>query len=220
MARVVLTGGNRGIGLAMAGLFKERGDEVSVLCRQSSSALAALGVHVLENIDVTDQAAIRDVPQQLGESPIDILVNNAGIMRSSTLQHLEVEGIREQFEVNAIAPLFLAWSLLDRLSPNAKLAFITSRMGSIADNTSGGSYGYRMSKTALNMAATSLSHDLAPRNISVAILHPGYVQTDMTRNTGDVSPEFSAAGLIQRIDELTPKTTGTFWHAQGEVLPW
>ena len=98
---------------------------------------------------------------------------------------------------------------------------MTSRMGSIGDNTSGSSYGYRMSKVALSMAGKSLSHDLKPRGIPVAILHPGLVQTRMTNFTASgITPEVSVRGLLMRIDELTLDNTGTFWHSNGEVLPW
>lgn len=93
-------------------------------------------------------------------------------------------------------------------------------MGSIGDNGSGGHYGYRMSKAALNMAGVSLAHDLRPRGIAVAILHPGYVRTDMTGGGGHIDPPEAARGLLQRLDELTLESTGSFWHANGERLPW
>ena len=93
-------------------------------------------------------------------------------------------------------------------------------MGSIADNDSGGSYGYRMSKAALNAAGASLAIDLRPRGISVAILHPGYVRTEMTGNAGLIDADESVSGLLKRIDELTPDNSGSFWHSNGDVLPW
>jgi NAD(P)-dependent dehydrogenase (short-subunit alcohol dehydrogenase family) len=100
------------------------------------------------------------------------------------------------------------------------VAFITSRMGSIADNSSGGAYGYRMSKAALNMAGKSLAEDLKSDGIAVAILHPGMVKTDMIRGHGQVEPADAAAGLLSRIEALTLATTGGFWHQNGESLPW
>ena len=100
------------------------------------------------------------------------------------------------------------------------IGIVTSRMGSVADNDSGGAYGYRMSKAAVNITGVSLARDLAERGISVALLHPGYVRTDMTGHSGHIDAEEAAAGLIQRMDELSPATTGTFWHANGETLPW
>ena len=118
------------------------------------------------------------------------------------------------------AALRVTQALRANLREGAKVALITSRMGSIADNSSGGAYGYRMSKAALNAAGKSLAHDLAGRGVSVAILHPGYVKTEMTSNHGSVEPDAAAADLLKRIDELSLATTGTFWHANGSVLPW
>ncbi|MFZ9951300.1 MAG: SDR family oxidoreductase, partial [Vulcanococcus sp.] len=118
-------------------------------------------------------------------------------------------------------PLQLAQALLPQLRNGSKLALMTSRMGSIDDNSSGGSYGYRMSKVALNMAGKSLAIDLKPRGIAVAILHPGLVRTRMVAfNPQGISPEQAVRGLLERIDGLSLETSGTFWHANGEVLPW
>ena len=97
---------------------------------------------------------------------------------------------------------------------------MTSRMGSISDNTSGGYYGYRISKAALNVAGKSLAEDLRREGIAVALLHPGYVQTDMTGHGGDVTPAQAAAGLVRRVDELNLENSGSFWHANGQRLPW
>jgi len=183
-------------------------------------------VQIKTNIDISDNGAIASLVQSLNQQPLDVLINNAGIYRQSRLNDLNIEGMREQFEVNAIAPLKLTQALLPNLSKSTasggkKVAIMTSRMGSISDNTSGGSYGYRLSKVAVSMAGKSLSHDLKPEGIAVAILHPGLVSTGMTNfNENGISPEESVSGLLERIDGLTLKTTGTFWHANGEVLPW
>lgn len=158
---------------------------------------------------------------QLQGTPIDVLINNAGIIERVTLAHLDFDSIQRQFEVNALGPLRITQALLAHLSPSAKVILMTSRMGSINDNSSGGSYGYRMSKAALNIAGKSLAHDLAPQGIAVAILHPGLVQTRMTGFTpSGITPETAVAGLLARIDALTLATTGTFWHSNGEILPW
>jgi NAD(P)-dependent dehydrogenase (short-subunit alcohol dehydrogenase family) len=147
------------------------------------------------------------------------LINNAAIIEGVSLANLDFDSIRRQFEVNALGPLRVTKALLGNLAAGAKVVLMTSRMGSIDDNTSGGSYGYRMSKVALCMAGKSLSYDLKPQGIAVAILHPGLVQTRMTGFSG-ITTETAVAGLLARIDGLTLGNTGTFWHSNGEVLPW
>lgn len=154
-----------------------------------------------------------------------MLINNAGIIQRVMLENLDFDSIREQFEINALGALRMTHALLPNLKSGSKIVLMTSRMGSIADNTSGSSYGYRMSKVALSMALSmagkSLAHDLKPRGIAVAILHPGLVQTCMTNFIANgITPEESVKGLLARIDQLTLENTGTFWHANGEVLPW
>ena len=146
---------------------------------------------------------------------------NVGIYEFNSLENLDKKSILRQFEVNALSPISMTQSLKHFLKRSSKVAFITSRMGSIEDNTSGSSYGYRMSKVALSMAAKSLSIDLSREDIYVAILHPGLVSTRMTGFTRNgISPEESANCLLKRIDSLNKKNSGTFWHANGEVLPW
>ena len=125
----------------------------------------------------------------------------------------------EQYAVNTLGPLRVTEALADNLSEGSKVAIVTSRVGSIDDNGSGGNWGYRASKTAVNMIGTNLMHEFRPRGIAVALLHPGLVATDMTGGTG-ISPADSAAGLIERIDELTLDESGGFWHAEGYRLPW
>ena len=122
--------------------------------------------------------------------------------------------------MNALAPLRVVASLQAQLKQGAKVALITSRMGSISDNGSGGRYGYRMSKAALNAAAMSLSHDLASRDVAVGIYHPGYVQTEMVNYGGDISASDSAKKLVGLINQLTMAESGVFKHANGSILPW
>ena len=221
MATYLITGTNRGIGLEYCRQLQERGDTVIAVCRHSSSDLDALGVQVEDNIDITSDASIAQLSQRLRGQSIDVLINNAAIIERITLEHLDIESIRRQFEVNALGPLRFTHGLLPHLQTGAKIAFMSSRMGSIGDNTSGSSYGYRMSKVALCMAGKSLSHDLKSLGIAVAILHPGLVQTRMTNfNDRGITPETAVQGLLARIDELNLDNTGTFWHANGEVLPW
>ncbi|MEB3230364.1 MAG: SDR family oxidoreductase [Leptolyngbyaceae bacterium] len=221
MATYVITGANRGIGYEYCRQLTERGDEAIALCRQSSGALDSLGIRVETGIDVAAEASITDLIQRLNGISIDVLINNAAIAQRISLDDLDVESIRQQFEVNAIAPLRVTQALLPNLKPGGKIALMSSRMGSIEDNTSGSSYGYRMSKVAIGMAGKSLAIDLKPRHIAVAILHPGLVKTAMTHfNPNGIPPEVAVKGLLQRIDQLNLDNTGTFWHANGEVLPW
>ena len=221
MARTALvTGANRGIGLALCRRLKERGREVIGVCRKSSPALEALGVRVEAGVDVTSDDAVAGLARRLEGVALDELVCSAGILREDGLDDAAYDDIRAQLEVNAIAPLRVVAALRKNLRRGGKIALITSRMGSIGDNGSGGYYGYRMSKAALNAAGMSLARDLAPSGIAVAILHPGYVRTDMTDGGGNVDPADAAAQLLDRLDALTPETTGTFWHANGQVLPW
>ncbi|MGB0514948.1 MAG: SDR family oxidoreductase, partial [Wenzhouxiangellaceae bacterium] len=218
MSTILITGANRGIGLALARRFHQRGDQVIAACRRSSDELDRLGVRVEADVDVTAGDSLAALNQRLDGVILDLLINNAGVMRQTSFEDIEDElnAYRLQFEVNSLAPLRVTRALLGKLAPDARVAIVTSRMGSIADNDSGGYYGYRMSKAAVNIAGVSLAHELRPRGIAVVLLHPGYVRTDMTGNTGHVDTDESAAGLVQRIDELTLDTTGTFWHASGE----
>lgn len=223
MQTVLITGANRGIGLALARHHRQRGDQVVAVCRRRSPELDALGVQVEDGIELTDGAALAGLAGRLGVLAIDRLVACAGVLGKESLEGLDEDAlarIRRQLEVNAIGPLQLVAALLERLTEGAKIAIITSRMGSIADNGSGGYFGYRMSKAAVNAAGRSLAHDLRPRGIAVFLLHPGFVRTDMTGGNGDISPEQSAANLIERVDALGLADSGSFWHANGQPLPW
>ena len=221
MATYLVTGANRGLGLEYSRQLQARGDQVIAVCRTASPELEALGVPIEAGIDLASEAAIAELVTRLQGVPLDGLILNAGILQSMGLEDLDAEAIRRQFEVNALAPLLLVRALLEQLPRGAKVALMTSRMGSIEDNSSGGSYGYRMSKVALNIAGKSLAIDLQPRGIAVAILHPGLVRTRMIAfNPNGISPAESVRGLLARIDALTLETSGTFWHANGQVLPW
>jgi len=222
---IVITGANRGIGYAMAKICQQRGDTVYALCRQSSAELDALGVNVVDKIDVATQAGLDKAVSTLSGVNIDLLINNAGILRDEQLDNLNQETIVEQFNVNALAPLCLSHALLENLSSGSKIALITSRMGSVTDNTSGGRYGYRMSKAALNIAAVSLARDLETENIAVGIYHPGFVQTEMVNSNGslsngDISAQVAATRLIALMDNLAMVDSGVFKHSNGETLPW
>jgi NAD(P)-dependent dehydrogenase (short-subunit alcohol dehydrogenase family) len=216
----VITGANRGIGLELARQFAHRGSSIIGVCRQSSEELDAVADTVIEDIDVTNDDNVHSLASQLKETTIDLLINNAGLLQDEKLGSIDFDSIRTQMEINAYAPLRVAEALAPLIREGGKIANITSRMGSIADNDSGGRYGYRASKAALNAFGKSLAMDLKPRGIAVAQLHPGYVQTRMVNFGGLISPEESAKGLAERIDGLNLENTGSFWHSNGEELPW
>lgn len=219
MATYLVTGTARGIGLALCQQLQERGDQAIAICRQSSPELDALGIRVETGIDITSSQTLKELVQRLQGTSLDVLLNNAGILEEDSLDRLDFDSIQRQFEVNALGTLRVTQALLPFLSQGSKIGIVTSRMGSIEDNSSGGYYGYRMSKVALTMAGKSLAIDLKPRKIAVGIVHPGLVQTQMTDFSG-ISTREAAHGIIQRIDNLTLDNSGTFWHANGEVLPW
>lgn len=221
MATYLVTGANRGIGLEYCRQLQQRGDTVIAVCRSSAEALDALGVQVETGVDITSADSVAQLAQKLQDTRLDVLINNAAIVERISLANLDFESIRRQFEVNAIGTLRLTHALLPQIVSGGKVIIMTSRMGSIADNTSGGSYGYRMSKVAVSMAGKSLAIDLKPQNIAVAILHPGLVSTRMTGfTTNGITPAESVKGLLARIDDLTLENTGSFWHSNGEILPW
>ena len=227
MATWVVTGANRGIGLEIVRQLAARGDEVFACCRSASKELSAIaGVTVVSGVDVTSPEAADVIKKALGgergerDKTIDVLLHNAGILHPGGLDTLDVDSMRQQYEVNAIAPIRITKGLADRLGSGSKVAVVSSRAGSIGDNGSGGLYGYRMSKAALNMGAVSLTRDLAPKGVFVAVLHPGFIRTEMTGGNGNEDPPVAAKGLIARIDELNADRNGRFWHANGDELPW
>jgi len=221
MSTYLITGSNRGIGLELCNQIHNRGDEVIATCRRASPELINLGVRIEENIDISSEEAITNLAKKLSGINLDCIINNAGIYEYNSLEDFQKRSILRQFEINALSPICMTQSLKHLLKRSSKVAFITSRMGSIGDNSSGSSYGYRMSKVALSMGAKSLSLDLLKEEIYVAILHPGLVSTRMTGFTRNgITTEESANGILKRIDSLNKNNSGTFWHTNGQVLPW
>ncbi|GAB4186354.1 MAG: SDR family oxidoreductase [Simkaniaceae bacterium] len=218
--KAIITGANRGIGLALAKELINKNFEVFALCRSSSPELEKLGAVIFEGIDVTDEQSLKKALQGLEKHKIDLLINNAGILENNPLDAIDYESILHQFDVNALGALKTTLTFLPQLKAGSKIIMITSRMGSIGDNTSGGYYGYRISKAALNMIGKSLAIDLKPSKIAVGLVHPGFVRTQMVSFSGNLEPEQAAKGIIQRIDELTLANSGGFWHSNGEELPW
>lgn len=220
MKHVVITGANRGIGLELARHYKTRGWRVTGVCREISSELEKVAARVIEGIDVTSEVAVGLFAASLQGQTVDLLINNAGILLKETLVELDFGSLRLQMETNAFAPFRICIALLPNLQKGSKIANITSRMGSITDNDSGGHYGYRASKAAFNALGRSLAIDLKERGIAVAQLHPGYVKTRMVNFGGLITPEESAVGLAARIESLNLENSGSFWHSNGEELPW
>jgi len=219
MATVLVTGCNRGIGLELCRQYLARGDDVIGVCRNSNAELIDLGIRVIDGVDVSTDDGVARMTTALADVAIDVVINNAGILRSDTLDTIDFDAMLEQYRINTIGPLRVILALRNNLGKGAKFGIVSSRVGSIEDNSSGNNYGYRCSKAAANMVGMNLRHDLAAEGVAVALLHPGLVATDMTGGRG-VTTEKSAQGLIARMDELTMETSGSFWHAEGYPLPW
>lgn len=220
---VLVTGANRGIGLALAQACRQRGDRVIAVCRSDSKELRDTGAQVESGIDVTDEAALGGLVGKLGRERIHHVWLNAGVLEREKLGGIDEAGfdsLRRQFEVNALGPLRVAQALLDNLAEGSKIAIMTSRMGSMGDNDSGGFYGYRASKAAVNAIGKSLAVDLRPKGVAVFLMHPGYVATDMVGRSGDITPEVAAERLVGLLDKLELRDTGSFHHSNGSELPW
>jgi len=177
-------------------------------------------------IDTSDEASINTAAKQLEGEPIDLLINNAGLGIGGDLHETTKAEMMMQFEVNAVGPFLMTRAFLPNLklavtkSGSATVGQVTSRMGSVADNGSGGWYGYRASKSGLNIVNSSLAHDLKDEKVIALLLHPGYVNTRMTSHNGQVAPEESVAGMTKIIAEAAPEDSGKFFHSNGSTLPW
>jgi NAD(P)-dependent dehydrogenase (short-subunit alcohol dehydrogenase family) len=224
MNRVLVVGADRGIAYAICRQLAGRHDDVIAGCLQSGGDLGERGVRIVPDIDVTSDAAVARLGRSIRNNgePLQWLLHVAGVLGVDALGAIDFADVRRQFEINTLGPLRVVQALLPSLQAGAKVGIVTSRVGSLADNSSGGMYAYRISKCAANMVARNLHHDLAKRGIAVTALHPGMVATDLTKGfSGDfITPDQAAAGLIQRMDELTLETSGGFVHANGERLPW
>lgn len=229
---VLITGANRGLGLEFVRQYAAAGWRVVATCRNpgAADALAALPVEVAA-LDVADLAGLPAAVARLGQGPLDLVINNAGVFGGSyadqELSHVTPAHWDEVLRVNTIAPLMLTTALLPRLpgpgpgaGAGARAVFLSSQLGSMADNTSGGLYLYRSSKAALNAVVKSLAIDLAPRGITVAALHPGWVRTDMGGPQAPLDAPTSVAGMRAVIDGLTPADSGRFLAYDGKEVPW
>jgi len=226
MPTVMITGANRGIGLELARQYAGEGCRVIATCRRpgQADALRALGGNVsVHGLDVRDGDGVAGLASALSDTPIDILINNAGIYGEKVgLGSLNFENWLEVLAVNSVAPLRVAEAFLEHVAAGSgkTIVMVTSKMGSITDNTSGGAYIYRSSKAALNAAAKSLALDIAPRGMKCILLHPGWVQTDMGGPNALISVEESAGGMRGVIDGLSDEDNGGFFDYSGKPIPW
>ena len=226
----LVVGADRGIANAMARLLHERGDAVTAACLGAGADLAAAGIAVEAGVDVTSTEAVEALAKRLDGTRLEWLVHVAGIMHLDTLDTVDEQDARLQFEINTLGPLRTVRALRGLLGAGSKVGILTSRVGSLGDNTSGGDYAYRISKAGANMVALNLHHDLAPRGVAVQALHPGMVRThlldvvdpdQLTRYASAfATPEEAAGRLVDVLDALTPETAGRFQHADGSELPW
>jgi NAD(P)-dependent dehydrogenase (short-subunit alcohol dehydrogenase family) len=227
--RILVTGANRGIGLGLARQLLSRGDTVDATVRDPSTAaqLRALAPATRLRIhacDVADRASVAELAGALGDAALDAVINNAGVWggQHQTVADLDEAEALRTYEVNALGPLRVVRAVLPHLRRGAgkKVLNITSGMGSIDDNTSGGWYGYRMAKAALNMATRSLAVDLKREQIACAVINPGWVQTDMGGPSAPTTVDDSVRGILAQLDKLSLANTGSFLNWKGGTYAW
>jgi NAD(P)-dependent dehydrogenase (short-subunit alcohol dehydrogenase family) len=230
MATILITGTNRGIGLEFTKQFLARGDSVIATCREPAAAteLQALNdkhekLSVL-TLDVASTESMQAFVKQLGDVAIDVFINNAGVYGPSSVRFGEVDADiwASVLKVNAIAPIMLSQMIMPNLraGKDKKMLYLSSKMGSIDDNGSGAAYIYRSSKTALNSVVKSLSIDLAPEGFTAAVLHPGWVLTDMGGANALIDTRTSVEGMMVVIDGLNAEQSGGFFSYNGSSIPW
>ena len=226
-----ITGCNRGLGLEFVQQLLARGQRVIATCRDIATAtdltpltLKHSGQLSLVEMDVSDEASMREAVALLNDEAIDVFINNAGMYgpRDANFGNVDGPAMAEVLYTNAVAPVLLTQLLIDnvRKGSGKKLVFVSSKMGSIADNGRGGSYIYRSSKTALNSVVKSLALDLAPEGIATATLHPGWVRTDMGGPNGLIDAPESVSGMLNVIDGLSVANTGQFFNYDGATIAW
>ena len=218
MPTVLITGANRGLGLEFARQYSNDGWTVIATARESSQELEQLGVRV-EQLDMSDLEGVAKFGERLDS--LDLLIANAGTYGPRSVTSADdARDWADTFVINTIAPFLLAQSVLSLVSrSNGKLIAITSRMGSIEDNRSGGYIAYRSSKTALNSAWRSLAIDTRGK-ATAAVLHPGWVQTRMGGSSAPLTPQQSVAGLRKVIERLGPQDSGEFFSYDGSTIGW
>ena len=230
MSTILVTGANRGIGLEFVKQYLKKGDSVIATYREEESSKELINLSQNKSnlkilkLDVASDASMESFCQHLGDQPIDIFINNAGVYgpRDSNFGKVDAESWLPVLRINTLAPLLLTQLIIENLRRGKakKLLYVTSKMGSIDDNKGGGSYVYRSSKTALNSVVKSISVDLRSEAMAVAVLHPGWVRTDMGGPNGLIDTETSVSGMVQVIENLCLETSGAFFNYDGHVIPW
>lgn len=220
MSTAVITGCNRGIGLSLARLLSAQGLHVIATCRRPSPELQALPVEIYEDIDVTNLDSLQRLKTALQGRSLDWLLCNAGVYQTTEWDSMSWESVEYQWQVNTLGVLKTVHTLQPLCTDGATIGLLSSRFGSLARVQSGGYYGYRMSKAALNMAGVCLAEELRPLGISVALLHPGYVRTEMNEGRGELTVEESAERLWDNLKQVTLENSGQFWNIDGSRLPW
>ncbi|NQZ00357.1 MAG: SDR family oxidoreductase [Bdellovibrionales bacterium] len=218
--KIAVIGSNRGIGLEFVNQLSEQ-NEVYAFCRSASEELRALKpAKIVEGFDTSNPASMSERLEQVSDVKFDWVLVVSGILTSEGLDSFDHDRILRQFQVNSLGAIECARQFSPHVNSGGKIGLLTSRMGSIADNGSGGMYGYRMSKAALNAGGKSLALDLKDNNLTVLLLHPGYVKTDMTNHSGLIETDESVKGLVTIMQSKGLEQTGSFWHTNGEELPW
>jgi NAD(P)-dependent dehydrogenase (short-subunit alcohol dehydrogenase family) len=223
MPSVLVTGANRGIGLEFARQYAGDGWQVVAACRDPAAATAlkaAKGDVRIEALDIGDDRQIADLAKRLGDLPIDVLINNAGVYGPSSGS--DTDAWLDVLRVNCIGPLHLAERLAGNVvrSKRRVIASLTSGMGSIAQNDGGGYLIYRTSKAALNMAMRSLAGELRQRKVTVIVVSPGWVRTDMGGSSAPLSPQESVAAMRRLFDGAKLADSGNFFDRGGHEIPW
>ncbi len=230
MANVLITGANRGIGYEFTRSFADDGWHVHACCRNPDRAkdlkeliAGTVGAVTLHKLDVTDGLKVASLARELADEPIDILLNNAGVYGPRTgFGETDYNEWLPVIAANVLAPMRMAERFVEHvgLGERKQIVNISSRMGSMGDNSGGGAYIYRSSKAALNAVVKSLSIDLAPRGITVVAFHPGWVETDMGGENAAITPAESVKGMRAVIDRLNTGDSGIFFNYDGSILPW
>ncbi len=231
MPTLLITGANRGLGLEISKEFLKLGWDVHATCRDPDSALELKAIQKANSdllniykLDVSNDSQINELKEVIGKMPIDILFNNAGIYaaKSGEFGTSDRDTWLDSFNINVISPMKIMETFVDNVADSEKkiIANMSSKMGSIEDNSSGGSYAYRSTKTALNTVVMSASHDLKSKDITVLALHPGWVRTDMGGPNGELSVEESAAGILNNLKNASLIDTGSFFDIDGTIIPW